>query len=204
MRAGAERRSVKTPAAIFLATAGLVVTAMTATSLVADAQEAGSMGAADSDGNVPVRSVCFGAEQGGEQQQQQYVGEQQQFFGEQPYVGEQQYFGGQQYVGEQQQYFGGQPSVVPQYAVEQYDAGVQYATGGGAYTSEQLALYSWVNDGYATYGEISIDDCALDAMGAGPEDRERVLAHERGHANGLLHSDNPSDLMYPIVPITGV
>lgn len=176
MRAGAARRSVKAPAAIFLATGALIVTAITATSLVADAQEAGSM-AADSDGKVPVRSVCFGAEQGG-------------YTGEQPYVGD------QQYVEEQQQY------VVPQYAVDQYGTGVQYATG-GQYSSEQLAYYSWTNDGYATYGTIAIDDCALDAMGAGPQDRERVLAHERGHANGLLHSDNPGDLMYPVVPITG-
>ncbi len=197
MRAGAAHRSVKLPAAIFLATAALVATAMTATSLVADAQEAGSMGAADSDGNVPVSSVCFGGQQydAGSQfvGEQQYAGEQQ-YTAEQPYVAEQQYVVPQ--VAVEQQY------VVPQVAVEQYDAGVQYATG-GAYTSEQLALYSWTNDGYATYGQISIDDCALDAMGAGPEDRERVLAHERGHANGLLHSDNPNDLMYPIIPITG-
>ncbi|MDP9425450.1 MAG: hypothetical protein M3P37_05290, partial [Actinomycetota bacterium] len=154
MRAGAAHRSVKLPAAIFLATAALVATAMTATSLVADAQEAGSMGAADSDGNVPVSSVCFGG-------QQYDAGSQ--FVGEQPYAGEQQYTAEQPYVAEQQY-------VIPQVAVEQYDAGVQYATG-GVYTSEQLALYSWTNDGYATYGQISIDDCALDAMGAGPEDR---------------------------------
>jgi len=192
MRAGAAYRSVKLPAAIFLATAALVATAMTATGLVADAQEAGSTGAADSDGNVPVRSVCFGAEQ--YNVGSQYVVEQQ-YVGEQPYVDEQQYIVEQPYVVEQQY-------AVPQFAVEQYDAGVQYATG-GASTSENLALYSWTNDGFATYGEILIDDCALDAMGAGPEDRERVLAHERGHANGLLHSDNPDDLMYPVVPITG-
>ncbi len=185
MRAGAAYRSVKLPAAIFLATAALVATAMTASGLVADAQEVGSMGAADSDGNVTVRSVCFGAEQ---------YNAGSQYIVEQPYVVEQQYVVEQPYVDEQQY-------VVPQFAVEQYDAGVQYATGGAS--TSNLALYSWTNDGFATYGEILIDDCALDAMGAGPEDRERVLAHERGHANGLLHSDNPDDLMYPIVPITG-
>ena len=176
MRAGVTHRSVKLPAAIFVSTAALVVTAMTATSLVADAQEAGpisSMGA-DSDGYVPVQSVCFGAEQ---------------------------YDAGTQFVGEQQ-YASEVPDAAPQYAADQYSAGVQYATG-GQYTSEHLALYSWINDGSATYGTISIDDCALDAMGAGPEDRERVLAHEHGHANGLLHSDDPNDLMYPTITITG-
>ena len=165
---------------------------MTATSLVADAQEGAVAGVVDSDGNVPVRSVCFGAEQFGADEQQ--------------YVAEQPYVSGQQYAGEQQY-------TAPQYAVDavdvggmqfsadQYGSGVQYATGG--FSSEQLGLYTWTNDGYATYGEISIDDCALEAMGAGPEDRERVLAHERGHANGLLHSSDPNDIMYSIIPITG-
>ena len=171
--------SVKLPAAIALATAASVVGVMAATSLVADAQEAGGAVTADSDGDVPVRSVCFGAEQ--------YAS------GDQ-YAGEQQYVEDRQYAAEQ--YVG------PQYAPDQYYAGVQYATG-GQYSSEQLASYNWYNDGYATYGTISIDDCALDAMGAGPGDRERVLAHERGHADGLRHSDNPDDLMYPVVTITG-
>ena len=173
------RRLVKLPAAVALATAASVVAVMAATSLVADAQEGGGAVTADSDGNVPVRSVCFGA--------QQYASDGQ-YTGEQPYVEDPQY-DAEQYAG-------------PQYATDQYNAGVQYATG-GQYASEQLAVYNWYNDGFATQGTISIDDCALDAMGAGPEDRERVLAHERGHANGLLHSDNPDDLMYPVVPITG-
>lgn len=160
-RAGASRRSVKLPVAVFVATAASVVAMMAATSLVADAQEAGGTITADSDGNVPVSSVCFGAEQ----------------------------YASDGYTG-------------PQYATDQYDAGAQYASG-GQYTSEQLAVYNWYNDGYATYGTISIDDCALDAMGAGPGDRERVLAHERGHANGLPHSDDPNDIMYPVVSITG-
>ena len=193
MRAGVAQRSVKLSAAIFLATTALVVTAMTATSLVADAQESGISVSADSDGNVPVRSVCFGAE--GYDAGSQYVVEQ-------PYVDEAQYVAPQavapQYAAPQ---VVAPQFAVPQYAADQY-AGVQYATG-GTYSSEHLALYSWSSDGFATYGTISIDDCALDAMGAGPGDRERVLAHERGHANGLLHSDDPNDLMYPIIPITG-
>lgn len=181
-RAGASRRSVKLPVAVFVATAASVVAMMAATSLVADAQEAGGTITADSDGNVSVSSVCFGAEQyatGG-----QYAQEEEQ----------QQYVGAEQYASDG--YTG------PQYATDQYDAGAQYASG-GQYTSEQLAVYNWYNDGYATYGTISIDDCALDAMGAGPGDRERVLAHERGHANGLPHSDDPNDIMYPVVSITG-
>ena len=153
---------------------------MAATSLVADAQEGGgAVTTADSDGNVPVRSVCFGA---------------------QPYASDGQYTGEQQYVEDPQ--YAAEQYAGPQYATDQYAAGAQYAVG-GQYASEQLASYNWYNDGFVTQGTISIDDCALDAMGAGPEDRERVLAHERGHANGLLHSDNPNDLMYPVVTITG-
>ena len=160
-------RTAKLTVAVFLATAAMVVAVMMATSLVADAQESSaSTGGADSDGYVPVNSVCFGGAQ---------------------YATTDQYAGEQQYASEQ-------------YATDQY-AGAQYAT--SEYSSEQLGVYTWYNDGYATYGEISIDDCALDAMGAGPEDRERVLAHERGHADGLPHSDDPNDLMYPVVLIEG-
>lgn len=161
-------RPGKFAAAVFLTTAATVVAVMMAPNLVADAQESSaSAGGADSDGYVPVRSVCFGDTQ---------------------YATTDQYAGEQQYTGEQQ------------YATDQY-AGAQYAT--SEYSSEQLGTYSWYNDGYATYGTIAIDDCALDAIGAGPEDRERVLAHERGHADGLLHSDDPNDLMYPVVLIEG-
>lgn len=151
----------------------MVVAVAMATNLAADAQESGATtGGADSDGYVPVRSVCFGGAQQATTDQ---------------YAGEEQYYAGEQYPSEQ-------------YATDQY-AGAQYAT--SEYSSEQLGLYSWYNDGQATYGTITIDDCALDAIGAGPEDRERVLAHERGHADGLLHSDDPDDFMYPVVSVQG-
>lgn len=165
-------RTVKLTVSIFLATAAMIVAVMMATNLVADAQESSaSTGGADSDGYVPVLSVCFGNSQ---------------------------YATTDQYAGTQQSPSG--QYAWDQYATDQY-AGAQYAT--SEYSGEQLGLYSWYNDGYATYGTITIDDCALDAIGAGPEDRERVLAHERGHASGLLHSADPNDLMYPVVPIQG-
>lgn len=63
--------------------------------------------------------------------------------------------------------------------------------------------YYWYNDGYATYGTITINDCALQRLGAGPNDRQRVLDHEWGHAIGLPHSSDPSDLMYPVMYVTG-
>ncbi len=58
-------------------------------------------------------------------------------------------------------------------------------------------------DGYAIYGSIIVNVCALERFGAGPRDYQRLIAHEMGHYRGLLHSPNPNDLMYAAVLITG-
>ena len=66
-----------------------------------------------------------------------------------------------------------------------------------------LGLYDWSSNGYTTWGTVVINECALDRMGAGPMDRQRVIAHERGHGRGLAHSSNPYSVMYPVYRITG-
>ncbi len=71
------------------------------------------------------------------------------------------------------------------------------------YPGNQLGYYSWYFDGYTTYGEIYINECALQALGAGPNDRARVIEHEMGHARGLGHSSDPNSIMYPVTMITG-
>ncbi len=65
------------------------------------------------------------------------------------------------------------------------------------FAGSEVGYYSWYNDGYTTYGEISIDTCLLDSYGAGPADYDRVLAHEQGHAAGFGHSSDPNSIMYP-------
>ena len=188
-RFGRMHKRRKSAAAGVLAIAALALVISQSPETVANAQEGFAESiTADSDGNVPVQSVCFGADQGAAIGQ--YVPDQQYSY-EQPFVAEEQYAGDQ---------YADDPVVEQQYGTDQY-AGAQYAY--GQYGTENLGLYSWYNDGFATYGTISIDDCALAAMGAGPADRERVLAHEFGHANGALHTDDPGDIMYPITPITG-
>ena len=71
------------------------------------------------------------------------------------------------------------------------------------YAGNQLGYYSWSFDGYATYGVIYVNDCALQALGAGPTDRQRVIDHEWGHAMGYPHSTDPASSMYPMQIITG-
>lgn len=64
--------------------------------------------------------------------------------------------------------------------------------------------YFPLDDGFGgVEGIIILNTCALEALGAGPSDIEYVIAHELGHSQGLLHSDDPNSLMYPAYPITG-
>ena len=65
------------------------------------------------------------------------------------------------------------------------------------------AFYAPYYDGYTIQGSIVVNACYLRRVGAGPNDLRRLLAHEMGHASGLLHSADPSDIMYPVVPLTG-
>ena len=70
-------------------------------------------------------------------------------------------------------------------------------------TTDWLGYYSWYFDGYAVYGTIYINDCALSWYGAGPLDRQRIVAHELGHSSGYVHSFDPYSVMYPTHLITG-
>jgi hypothetical protein len=65
------------------------------------------------------------------------------------------------------------------------------------------ALYVPYYDGSSIIGSILINDCAIERFGLGPNDLQLLLAHEMGHAQGLLHSDDPNDIMYPYLPVTG-
>lgn len=63
--------------------------------------------------------------------------------------------------------------------------------------------YSWFFDGSQTYGKIVVNQCLLENLGAGPQDYARVIAHEMGHSRGLLHSSYASNVMNPVIYITG-
>jgi len=64
--------------------------------------------------------------------------------------------------------------------------------------------YFPLDDGFGgVEGVIFLNVCALESLGAGPNDIEYVIAHEMGHARGLEHSDD-NNLMYPEYRITGI
>lgn len=66
------------------------------------------------------------------------------------------------------------------------------------------AAYVPYYDGFSILGGIVVNECAIERLGVGPVDFERLLAHEMGHARGLMHSSDPSDIMYPFTPVTGI
>ena len=65
------------------------------------------------------------------------------------------------------------------------------------------AAYIPFQNGDTVEGIILFDVCVAEDLGLGPNDIQLALEHELGHARGLLHSDDPNDIMYPVVPITG-
>jgi hypothetical protein len=66
------------------------------------------------------------------------------------------------------------------------------------------AAYIPQYNGDTIEGIILLDVCAAQELGLGPTDIQRALEHEAGHARGLFHSDDPRDIMYPVLPITGL
>ena len=65
------------------------------------------------------------------------------------------------------------------------------------------AAYIPFQNGDTVEGIILFDVCVAEDLGLGPNDIQLALEHELGHARGLLHSDDPNDIMYPVLPITG-
>jgi hypothetical protein len=65
------------------------------------------------------------------------------------------------------------------------------------------ALYVPYYDGTSIIGSIVVNECAIERLGVGPNDLALLLEHEMGHARGLTHSDDPNDIMYPYLPVTG-
>ena len=74
---------------------------------------------------------------------------------------------------------------------------------GACYPGVELGSYSAYSTGGVVYGTIYINDCALRRLGAGPYDRQQVIAHEMGHAQGLPDSSDPNSYMYWYYTITG-
>ena len=73
------------------------------------------------------------------------------------------------------------------------------------YPGDEVGYYEWYDDGQGNFTDhIGINECALDRLGAGPIDRERVLEHELGHAAGYGHSDHADDTMHPYMVMWGV
>jgi hypothetical protein len=66
------------------------------------------------------------------------------------------------------------------------------------------AAYIPYYNGDTVEGIILFDVCVAEELGLGPNDIQLALEHELGHARGLLHSDDPKDIMYPALPITGI
>ena len=92
---------------------------------------------------------------------------------------------------------GAMVTVAPGYAV----ATPVYST---CYPGDEVGHYEWYVDGQGNFTEsVGINECALDSMGAGLEDRAQVLEHELEHAQGYGHSDDPYDVMYPVILMTG-
>jgi hypothetical protein len=127
--AGTMRRTAKLVAATLLAAAVVAVAADRA-----NAQEVDSS-IADTDGLVPIYTVCFGSDSSG--------------------------------------HFVPGAAYIPQY------------------------------NGDTVEGIILFDVCAAEELGVGPNDIQLAIEHELGHARGLLHSNDPNNVMYPVIPITG-
>jgi hypothetical protein len=126
---GTMRRTAKLVAATLLAAAVVAVAADRA-----NAQEVDSS-IADTDGLVPIYTVCFGSDSSG--------------------------------------HFVPGAAYIPQY------------------------------NGDTVEGIILFDVCAAEELGVGPNDIQLAIEHELGHARGLLHSNDPNNVMYPVIPITG-
>ena len=65
------------------------------------------------------------------------------------------------------------------------------------------AAYIPYQYGDVVEGIILFDVCVAEELGLGPNDIQLAIEHELGHARGFLHSDDPNDIMYPVLPITG-